>query len=334
MEAALLRSRNFSATEFYYDIIAKALKAEYELIYDGFEESELPKQKNVLIVCGSCMEMVRLWQKGYRRIVTWSQGALPEESYMRNRSRLRKTVLSCFEKFALTHSALNIVVSNAMVDHYEKTYGIVLGNIYVMPCYNVEFQEKRIAEKDPESRVFVYAGGLSRWQCVEQMLSLYKKIESTVKGQAKLLFFTPEIDEAKRLAARHGIVNSEIKRVHYSELAEEMKHAKFGFALREDIPLNRVAAPTKLANYVAGGIIPVYSECVHDFYEQSRRNPYQVAIHDVNKITDAELDRIIGLLEKRIAAADLQSKMHTYFERYYNTEWHIQNLSEILVKII
>ena len=255
MEAILLRSKNESATEFYYNIIQKALKKRYDLIYDGFEESELPKKKNILIVCGSCTQMFKIWIKGYRKIVTWYQGTLPEESYMRNHSWIRKKVLSSIERFALKHSIGNIVVSEAMIDHYENTYKLKLNNTYVMPCYNVEFQRETIISKNPESRVFVYAGGLSKWQCIEQMLHLYKRIEDRVEGQTKLLFFTPEIEKAKQLVSDNRIVNCDVSCVHYSELAEKMKQAKFGFALREDTVVNRVATPTKLANYVASGII-------------------------------------------------------------------------------
>lgn len=330
MKAVLLRSKNISATEFYYNVIASALKKKYELIYDGFEEKELPTQKDVLVVCGSCTDMLQLWTKGYRKIVTWYQGTLPEESYMRNQSGIRKAVLSCIERFALKHSVLNIVVSKAMIKHYKRVYGIELNNAYVMPCYNVEFQRKCITEKNPESRVFVYAGGLSKWQCIEQMLQFYKQIEDSVEGKAKLLFLTPEIESAKELVKKYKILNCEVSCVHYSKLAEKMKQAKFGFALREDTVVNQVSTPTKLANYVASGIIPIYSECIRDFYEESKKNPYQVAIHDVNKISNSEIEKIIGLLEKTIESEELQKSMHTYFEQYYNTEWHIQHLSEML----
>lgn len=334
MEAVLLRSKNVSATEFYYNIIGQALKEKYNLIYDGFEESEIPAKKNVLVVCGSCTQMLKLWKNGYRKIATWYQGALPEESYMRNHSWLRKKVLSLIEKFSLRHSVLNIVVSEAMIEHYEQSYKLKLNNAYVMPCYNVEFQKDRILSKNPESRIFVYAGGLSKWQCIEQMLQLYKRIEDRVNGRAKLLFFTPELEKARQLVVDNKIVNCEVSCVHYSELAEKMKQAKFGFALREDTVVNRVATPTKLANYVASGIIPVYSECVHDFYIQSRNNPYQIAIHDVNNITDREVDCIIKLLDETIDGESLQSGMHTYFDKYYNTKWHIKNLAEMLGKQI
>lgn len=334
MEAVLLRSKNASATEFYYNIINQALKEKYNLIYDGFEESELPAKKNILVVCGSCTQMLRLWIKGYRKIATWYQGTIPEESYMRNQSWSRKKVLSLIEKFALKHSVLNIVVSEAMIEHYKKSYKLKLNNTYVMPCYNVEFQKECIISKNPKSRVFVYAGGLSKWQCIEQMLQLYKRIEDQVERQTKLLFLTPEIEKAKRFVADNGIVNCEVACVHYSELTEKMKQAKFGFALREDTIVNRVATPTKLANYVASGIIPIYSECVHDFYMQSRNNPYQVAIHDVNNITDEEVNRIIELLDEAIDEESLQVSMHTYFDKYYNTEWHIQNLAKMWGKQI
>ena len=333
MKAALLRSRNISATEFYYDTIAKAVKEHHVLLYDGFEETELPKQKDILVICGSCTEMLRLWLKGYRKIVTWFQGTLPEESYMRNRKWLRRVVLSVIERFALKHSVVSITVSNAMIKHYENKYGIRLKNVYTMPCYNVEFHESDFSEKKADSQVFVYAGGLSSWQCIEQMLKLYKNIEDKTEGKTKLLFLTPQIDEAGALIKQYGIANCEVKCVHYSELAREMRQAKFGFALREDTVVNRVATPTKLANYVASGIIPIYSDCIGDFYQQSQHNPYQVAIHDVNQITDEEQKRILDLLKTKIDSAELQKKMYTYFDQYYNTEWHIKNLSNVLNEI-
>ena len=335
MEAALLRSKNISATEFYYDIIAEALKQKYALIYDEFEGSKLPRQKDILIVCGSCTEMLRLWLKGYRKIVTWYQGTLPEESYMRNQSSIRYRILSSIEKFALQHSVLNICVSQAMVVYYEKKYGIsIKQRSYVMPCFNVEFQKQSFKNKDSNSRVFTYAGGLSQWQCIEQMLSLYKRIESQVDGNAKLLFFTPEIDTAKKLVKKWDIINCEVNCVHYSQLAEAMLPAKFGFALREDTVVNRVATPTKLANYVANGIIPIYSECIDDFYKESVHNSYQVSIHDVNHISDDEVKKIITLLDQRIATNNLQQQMRSYFEKYYNAEWHIQHLSNELGDIL
>ena len=332
-KVALLRSKNVSATEFYYNIIAIAIAKHNLLVYDGFEESELPKEKDLLIVCGSCTSMIKLWLKGYRKIVTWFQGTLPEESYMRNNSWLREKVLSYIEKFALQHSVLNIVVSNAMIEHYERKYGIVLEHTYVMPCYNVEFQEEIFQEKDPNSCAFVYAGGLSKWQCIEQMLLLYKKIEDKANGKAKLLFYTPEITQAKQLIKKYDILNSEVKYVHYSALSEAMKQAKFGFALREDNVVNRVATPTKLANYVANGIIPIYSECIQDFYTQSKSNIYQVSIKNTNNINDLELEKIIKLLNNKIDENDLKNNMKKYFAKYYNTEIHIKKLSKYLGEI-
>ena len=334
METILVRTKNSAATEFYYDIIADALHQCSELIFDGFDENAIPKgHKNAVVVAGSCVSMMRLWMKGYRNIVTWYQGVLPEESFIRNRSRARMLVLGFIEKFALRHSALQIFVSDAMREFYEEKYGLELTNCYTMPCFNTQYNAQLVAGKCFDGRVFTYTGGLSKWQCIDQTLALYKRIEEASGNTTKLLLLTPALDKARELVTQYGICNAEIKSVHYSQLPEALKEASFGFALREDNPVNRVATPTKFANYVANGVIPVYTSCVRDFLKASEGNPYQIVLQDVNAITDEDVRRIMEMADNMPDAREVSPYFGAYFEAYYNPHRHARQLAHMIGKI-
>ena len=333
MQSILVRSKNIAATEVYYNTICTALKKCSDVIFDGFEGEALPENKNALIVCGSCTEMVRLWFRGYRKIVTWYQGILPEESYLRHHSKARKVILGCIERFALKHSQLHIFVSEAMREFYESKYRLKVQDYYIMPCFNASFEAENVAKKDFSGRVFTYAGALSKWQCIEQTLDLYARIEKAADNTTKLLLLTPEKEKAAEMVAHHRIMNAEIRFVHYSELTQVLREVTYGFALREDNSINRVATPTKLANYVANGVIPIYSRCVQDFFTKSRGNEYQVVIDDVNNISDESISEIVSWMQKPIDREKACGEFGSFFAEYYNPVWHVEQLANRLRKV-
>lgn len=334
MKTMLIRSKNVSATEYYYDIIADALKRCSELVFDGFEGEALPDgNKDALVVVGSCVSMVRLWLKGYRRIATWYQGVLPEESFLRNKSRVRMLVLEWIECFALHHSVLQLFVSEAMREFYEKKYRLLLKNCYVMPCFNAAYDPQRVMDKAYDGKVFTYTGGLSKWQCINQTLQLYKRIEQASGNTTKLLLLTPEQDKARELVAQYGIVHAEISFVHYTKLPDILKDVSFGFVLREDNPVNMVATPTKFANYAANGIIPIYTSCVRDFAKASEGNPYQIVLQNANSITDDEIQQVLAMMDSMPSGQEAERHFGAYFMTYYNPRKHAQRLAGVIEKI-
>ena len=334
MKFILLRSKNISATEYYYDIIRSALDRCGTVLWDSLEGEPMPDHKDAVLVVGSCMSMLRMWRKGYRNIITWFQGILPEESYMRNHSRLRAGVLSWIERFALKRSKLSIFVSRAMKEHYEQKYHLKIDTCYTMPCFNTEYQKANVDSKDYSRNVFAYAGGLSKWQCIDQTLALYKRLEQAAAGEARLLLLTPEQDKARQLVEQYSIEHVEITHVPYTKLPDVLKSVKFGFALREEHPVNLVSTPTKLANYIANGIIPIYTSAVRDFDLESRDKPYAVCIQDVNHVSDGEIETIQRLMETPIKTEDARQCFAAYFKEYYNPVWHETQLAERIKRVI
>lgn len=59
------------------------------------------------------------------------------------------------------------------------------------------------------NNLFCYAGSINKWQCVEETLRLYKKIEM-INPNAKLLMLVKEKDKAMELIDKYQIENYEL----------------------------------------------------------------------------------------------------------------------------
>ena len=93
--------------------------------------------RNDYIVTNGALVTVRYLLSGYRRHVVWMQGIVPEESYLRRHSRLRRAVLSFVERLVLKRADLLLLVSSEMLIHYETKYGLSLaGKSFIMPCFS------------------------------------------------------------------------------------------------------------------------------------------------------------------------------------------------------
>lgn len=221
----------------------------------------------VLLAVSAC----KLKMRGKKRIVFWSQGIWPEESFMKHGSRLRLLACNAIEKAALSFSERIFVVSGAQLRHFETKYGLRLQEkSLVMPCSNESFHEESFYYKDKyESPVFVYAGSLAKYQCIDETLEAFK-IAQSVTPEASLLFLTNDQDRARALVSRHALENVSVGYAEKDDLPAILSRAKYGFVIRDDNAVNRVSTPTKLSTYIANGVIPIYSSTIEAFSESAR----------------------------------------------------------------
>lgn len=128
-------------------------------------------------------------------------------------------------------------------------------------CRKKSRKELGISDK---TLLFVYSGGLHRWQKIEESLAWFERYNQDININSKFLIMTLDADAA------HQIVKNDfpkieknviIKTVSYSDVAYYLNGADVAFLIRENIQLNIVAYPTKLAEYMACGL-PVISRSV------------------------------------------------------------------------
>lgn len=95
----------------------------------------------------------------------------------------------------------------------------------------------------------------------------------------------------------------------------------YGFILRKDSIVNRVATPTKLSSYMSVGVIPIFSVVLDDFYRVSEKLKY---IIPVQKRMDWEA--FFERINDRIDKDQLLDEYLELFKSYYGTKEHISNI--------
>lgn len=322
-----IKEDNSAVQDYYAGIIADALLRNGYFPVKAITYNEVSGlSKDTVVICISHYIVSKLILKGYKNCLYWVQGSSPDESYMRNHSKLRRFVISVIERFALGRCKACFMVSQSMVNYYNRKYKKDFSyKTYIMPCYNSQIEEKLFNKEGKYiNNVFCYVGGLSVWQCFNETVRLYSKIEKKVPG-AFLKVYTAEIDKAKSVLKTEGVKNYSVEFVKSNELVGKLSECKYGFILRRESPVNLVATPTKLSNYLAAGLIPIVSTAVGFFNEILSDTKYKVLL---NTFDDTDSIKRIASLE--IDKDDILNEYKHLFKKYYNTNQHIDKISEFL----
>ncbi len=202
-------------------------------------------------------------------IIYWVQGTVPDESYLRNKSRLRKIVLRCFEDLALSVAKNYVYVSEGMADFYKGRIATKNKNHIVVPCLS-EFTEVVIPPKTPNS--FVYIGGLSEWQCFEQILDVYEQVRTP---NSIFHIITHEIEKGQNILRSRKFDMSGVKiysMTDRNEIPKVLSKFQYGFLIRKESPVNYVASPIKFLEYLSCGVnvimtdaVPYYADVVKQY---------------------------------------------------------------------
>lgn len=318
-------SINNEVTHFYSDVVIQMINS------IGVQTNAINKigrnrdsQKGIFVI--DIFDVVKAHLCGYKMIVFWMQGLPVEESYMRNHSKLRVFVLRQIQHYAFKKVDFFFCVSKNMKHYIERDLkrDIRLQS-YVMPCFN---EEKPLTGYnnlvvDKGNNNFAYIGGLQKWQNYEMILKVFSLIKKRNKD-SKLFVYTKEVEDAKRIADSLDVHVEKIERLSQDELREKLKIIKFGFVLRDNNIVNTVSTPTKLSNYLANRIIPIYTDSLNDFLTAMVGKKYQIIL----KSDDTEDEMAFKILNSGfmgdIDFEDLDKEYNDIFSRYYSKEYHIK----------
>jgi len=286
------------------------------------------------IVCDSPIIAWHYLMRGYKNLAVWFQGVLPEESFLSRRSHLRFFLLGVIEKVVLKRAKCVFLVSEEMRIHYQNKYHVDLSEkAFIMPCFNEThvYPEAFTESIKGQTIEFLYVGSLSKWQCFSETVDLFSRIEK--RSDKPLLFsiYTQEQEEAKRILDEYGVRNYRIDYVNHDDLANRIKSCRYGFVIREDTVINRVATPTKFSNYLSNGIVPVYAECLSSFHKMAMMHGIGIACQ-IDDLDDAA-ERVLRHLEKNTDVCECANQCKKVFDTYYNTERYVKQISEFLEKI-
>lgn len=300
---------------------------------ETIEKGAHASNKKNYIVTDTIQSALSYLLKGYKNHITWMQGVVPEESYMRNHSKPRFWVLSMMEKYILKKAKLVLLVSEEMKAHYEKKYKLDLSKkSIIMPCFNeTEIVNNAFSADKYCDNTFVYVGSLHKWQCFEQTASVYAKIEKEANTSTKFCVYTFQKEQAESILRQYGVQNYAVDCVDKDELSERIKDIKYGFVLREDCAVNNVATPTKFSNYLANGIIPIYSSALKSFTEFDKTNQLGL-IYDLDNAEDG-IQNILTHIQSEVSKDTVLSKCQHAFSTYYNADAYTKQIAEKLKEI-
>ena len=320
---------NIVVLQSYLDVVKDSLdkvgmKCEYTKSLKGVDKKDL-------IVYPMGIDAFKYYLKGYKKFIVWQQGATADESFMRNHSRLRHWLLNRIDLFAMKRAKVILYVSEYMREYYEGMGNCSFANkSYIMPCFNEEYDNSIYDGKEYSKKNFTYVGSLDRWQCFEKTATLFKQIEDAIPD-AHFKVLTFDIANAKRIIQEKGIRHYEVKCVPKEEVRNELKTVCYGFIIREDNIVNRVATPTKISSYMSAGVIPIFSTCLKDFYTLAQKIKYAKAVGD---LSEESVDEVINYVKQPIDKDEIKMEYMSVFNSYYGKQTHSQNLQTLLNKVL
>lgn len=269
-----------------------------------------------------------------KKIIYWAQGIAPEEYSLSNKNKIKFYIKKLLECIAVRKSIFLFVVSQKMISHFRSQYRYTKENNLIMPCYNLKYDSQLVKMKGIryKSPTFVYAGNLAAWQCVEETLIIFKKING-VYPEAKFTILTKDQAEAFRLIEKHSVKNVFVKYIPLGDLNDELSKYKYGFMIRKDIKVNNVSTPTKMNSYLACGVIPIFTDSISAFVDNILLGPYTLCLK-ANDGIDAQALQIINFEQMDINAADVDEQIKKIFASYYNDEDYVKLIKEKLSMFI
>jgi len=213
--------------------------------------------------------------KKTKKIVWDVHGAVPEELAFYGKNRMSRLFNWCEKKLA-NRASFVVSVTKSMLDYLLEKHPKMTKNSIVYPIINkqlladaadeqVNNLRKELDIKTNET-VFIYSGSLIKWQRFDDILETIKKLENP---NYRFIILTGQIEDAKQKIAENNLTEKIILRTAKpEELPNYYSLAHAGFILRDEHVLNKVAAPTKLLEYMYYGLMPIVDyEKIGDFFD-------------------------------------------------------------------
>lgn len=171
-------------------------------------------------------------------------------------------------------------------------------------------------------------------------ISRYKKWAKMLSGNS---VFHVNQDEGKvypknDLAGYYNNLIEKITRFGLSDdsvpkddVKKELSSVNYGFIIREDSIVNRVATPTKISSYMSAGVIPIFSTCLKDFSVLAQNLKYAKAVENLDEKGVAD---VICYIKKPIEKEDVKEEYKKLFDSYYGKHTHCANLEILFKKVL
>lgn len=197
-------------------------------------------------------------------------GIVPEEETLYGRYEAAQ-MYGDIEEQTVQKAECLICVTNKIKEHLQEKYGKKFkAKTIIMPIFDSSLSKYdiNVPKEKPfikDKPVVIYAGGIMKWQKIELMQeSINKCIDN-----ANFMVYCPNPKEFWETWKYPKYKNLEVGSKSYQDLCKDVYiKAHYGYVLRDDIAVNNVACPTKIADYFKYRIVPIVkSPKIGDFID-------------------------------------------------------------------
>ena len=234
---------------------------------------------------------------GVKKVCFDGRGAIAAEwkEYDVEVAEAWKNEIDELERKAVVNSNFRIAVSHHLVEYWREKYGYKDENHVVIPCtlssgfVLTTADEKTILLKreelgwKKEDVLFAYSGSTAGWQSFNLLATFLYPLLKENKNH-KVLFLAKEEANIKQLQKDFpGQVQQ--RWLSHNEVKDNLNACDYGILIREDTVTNRVASPTKFAEYLSAGLPVIISENLGDYSRFTHENKCGIVLADAIKVS-------------------------------------------------
>jgi len=216
------------------------------------------------------------------KIIYDSRGAAGEEKIYSNlensrHAKIKSDRISLAEEQMIQISDKIFCVSNVLIEYHLKNNPTIdISKFYLYPCcassfdfyYSSDFRNQiRKQHQLEQKKVIIYSGGLKlAWHIPDRIFELFAGLNKLDKSYF-LIVLSPDTELAKQFILKYSIPEESVLTisVNNSEVVKYLCASDIALLLRDDVPMNNVASPTKFAEYIMTGLPVIISKNVGDF---------------------------------------------------------------------
>jgi len=275
------------------------------------------------------------------RIIFDARGASLEEFHYTNlhnensiKKKIKYWIIKLEELILINISDKIFCVSNKLKEYFKEKYSILSEKKFlVIPSaadsnlfyYNDSIRKKYRKKLEIEnSIILVYSGRLAmKWEMPEKIFELYRHVFREI-NKLIILIITPDFEIGNFLRKKYKLSNRQIKivSVKHEEVCNYLNASDFALMLRDNVKMNNVASPTKLAEYILCGLPILITNNIGDFSRMIEINKYGFIINDINYIKE-NISQLVTYIKNICINKEKQGII-----RKKISKWGIENLSK------
>ncbi|ATW24495.1 glycosyltransferase family 4 protein [Candidatus Formimonas warabiya] len=218
------------------------------------------------------------------RIIFRPRGIIPEESFYRNGSYIRKKILDIIEKKAMKIADFYCFITEYQKIHFISKY-FFIPNIFTRALVVHNYLSTDLLNntwpvtdnKVERDKVrFVYSGGFSKWQNIEEIFKLIKSIYDNYQNiEFNIYTFEGNNEKATKLITKYNLLNiTKISNLQSHEINYHLSFNDVGIIIRDNSLINITSSPLKIIDYLNAKIGLILTDNIGDFSNILKNKPY------------------------------------------------------------